>query len=186
MATAASWCPLLHVIAYKRFPLLLSYWTCISRKREKSRMGIRISNPAHGETEAQGIEAVFPLPNLVPKSARLHSFGPLCAWFPLGISSTKKNPLTLILPEASRTKTPHCSQAPRTSAIPSHPLSSAQVLRPLASPSTPGWHSKPTGGPWHASHLFKSENVYPRDCGLIDWLITENLIERSQLVCTMS
>lgn len=105
----------------------------------------------------------------VAQSARLHSSWSFFCLPLFGISSTMK-PQTVILPEASRTKTCTLPHRPHSLLLPTppHPLSSSRALRSLASPSTPCWHSKPDWRPWHASHLFKSENVYPRDCGLID------------------
>lgn len=134
-ATITSPCPLKHVIAYKMFPYSLPYWTCISQKRAKSRLGIRISNFADGKTEVEGSEALFLLPD-----QRLPDFiAPApSVWSPVGISSTRK-PQTVILPEVSRTKTPPRPIGPSLSCypLPSHPFSSASI---------PGWHSKPDWG----------------------------------------
>lgn len=152
-ATITSPGPLKHVIAYKMFPYSLPYWTCISQKREKSRIGIRISNFADGKTEVEGSEA---LPDLVPKTARLHSSCSFClvsSWhFLHKKTSNCHRPRSF---QNQNTPTAHRPQSLLLSSpIPSLLLS--LNLRSLTSPSVPGWHSKPD---WGLSMLLTSLRV---------------------------
>lgn len=91
----------------------------ISRRREKSRPGVRISNFADGNTEARGNRVVFLPPDLVLKSARLRNSQ---AFFFLASSLLLplRKPQTVFLPEASTNKTSTPPIGPTVSCYPPH------------------------------------------------------------------